>query len=458
MRRLLVVLLVAGCGNVKAVSDAGAPDAGARPGSVAWQQSIFGSFADKLVVVDKDLYLGASAFSQMTLGKDTLVPAGGTDVMYAHFTTDGAVQAAWRHGAASNEDTIGFAIDPFGNVAVGGLYDSVGTANFGGADLPPAPASNFEAVAASYTPAGTLRWQTPITGTTLAFPGAASTNSTGLTSVTGRFSGTLTVGTQTRMAAGGTDIFYATFDDKGNVVTLTSFGGPGDDMASTAIFDPLNTVILVGTFTGQVAFGAFMLDAGTGTSVFVVRMSPQGTPMWAIQGSTAGAGQTIAATTPAGDIVLAAAYRGTFQLPGGDLVTSAGDLDVALAKISSDGKVAWTRSFGGAGPDQPRAVAVGRNGEIALTGEFEGQATFGGDPVTSVGGLDAVVAKYTATGAHVWSRAAGSTSVDRGLGVAVDAAGAVYAGISFHNTIDFGGGPVSAAGTDYGGALIRFNP
>lgn len=463
MWRLLVVLLVAGCGSVKSTpgTDGGAPadggGAAAKPGSVAWQQNLFGSFTDVVVVNGSDVLVGATQFSQMTLGKDTLVPAGNHDMMYADFTTDGAPQTAWRHGAAGSEDTIGFAVDPFGNVAIGGLYGNSGTANFGGADLTTTNA--FEAVAASYAPGGTQRWQVPITGGTLAFPGSASTNSTGLTSVTGRFSGTLTVGTQQRTSAGGTDIFYATFDDTGNLVTLVTFGGAGDDMGSAAIFDPLNTVILVGTFTGKVTFGTFALDAGTATNAFVVRMSPQGTPMWALQGASAGAtGQTVAATTPAGDVILATAYKGTFQLTGGTQVTSAGDLDVALAKITSDGKVAWTKTFGGAGADDPRAVAVGRNGEIALTGEFEGQATFGGDPFTSAGGIDAVVAKYTADGAHVWSRAAGSASVDRGLGVAVDAAGAVYAGISFHNTIDFGGGPISAAGSDYAGALFKFNP
>jgi hypothetical protein len=229
MRRLLVVLLVAGCGNVKSTptTDGGPPDGGgaaAKPGSVAWQQNLFGSFIDMVLVNTTDVLVGATQFSQMTLGKDTLVPAGGQDVMYADFTTDGAPQTAWRHGGASSEDTVGFATDPFGNIAIGGLYDNSGTANFGGADL--STTNPFEAVAVSYTPAGTLRWQTPITGGTLAFPGSASTNSTGLTSVTGRFSGSLTVGSQQRTSAGGTDAFYATFDDKGNVVTLVTFGGP----------------------------------------------------------------------------------------------------------------------------------------------------------------------------------------------------------------------------------------
>jgi hypothetical protein len=120
--------------------------------------------------------------------------------------------------------------------------------------------------------------------------------------------------------------------------------------------------------------------------------------------------------------------------------------------------VMWTRSFGGAGPDMPRDIAVGRNGEIALSGEFQGQATFGGDTFTAVGGLDSFVAKYTGDGAHVWSHAAGSAAVDRGLGIAIDATGAVYDAISFHGTIDLGGGAVTAAGTDYGAVLVKYSP
>ncbi|HEX3480749.1 MAG TPA: hypothetical protein VHT91_37280 [Kofleriaceae bacterium] len=288
---------------------------------------------------------------------------------------------------------------------------------------------------------------------------SASTSSNGLTAVTGSFTGTLSAGGQPRATAGGNDVFYVALDDKGGVAALQTFGSTGEDLGYRAIFDPLGTVILVGTFHGKVAFGSFGLDAGTGADLFVVRMSPQGMPMWAIQGGGTGdVGAALAATTPSGDIVLAVAYSGSFQATGGDTVTSAGASDIALLRVSSTGKVMWTRSFGGAGADMPREVAVGRNGEIALTGEFQGQASFGGDAFTSVGGLDSFVAKYTADGAHVWSHAAGSAAVDRGLCVAVDTSGAVYAGISFHGAIDFGGGALSAPGTDYGGVLVKYSP
>jgi hypothetical protein len=34
----------------------------------------------------------------------------------------------------------------------------------------------------------------------------------------------------------------------------------------------------------------------------------------------------------------------------------------------------------------------------------------------------------------------------------------VYFGVSFHGTIDFGGGPLSAPGTDYGAVLVKYSP
>jgi len=143
-----------------------------------------------------------------------------------------------------------------------------------GTDLPAAPASSFEGVAASFSEAGTLRWQVPLTGTSQLFPRSASTSSNGLTAVTGSFTGTLDVAGQTRTSLGGNDIFYVALDDKGGVAALQVFGGTGEDWLSRDLRsarhrDPGRHV------QRKVSFGGFPLDAGTGrTDMFVVRMSP----------------------------------------------------------------------------------------------------------------------------------------------------------------------------------------
>jgi hypothetical protein len=168
MRHLFLLILLAGCGKVTpgAGPDGGPGDgAGPAPGSFVWQRNLFGSFIDRVVVMDDQLYLGVSPFAVFDLGNGSMVPAGGTDVMAVHYTTDGVLRSAWRHGGVSNEDALGFDVDPFGNAAIGVLYDGAGTANIGGTDLPPVPViqgvnPNFEGAAASYTDAGMLRWQT----------------------------------------------------------------------------------------------------------------------------------------------------------------------------------------------------------------------------------------------------------------------------------------------------------
>src|ERR1041385_6952661 len=128
MRYLSVLFLLMGCGQV---SSPGTKDGGAQvaPGSFVWQRNLFGSFIDVVTVMGDQLYVGASQFAALDLGNGIMVPSGGTDVMFVHYTTDGVLKSAWRHGGASNENALGFAIDPFGNAAVGGLYDGAGTAN-----------------------------------------------------------------------------------------------------------------------------------------------------------------------------------------------------------------------------------------------------------------------------------------------------------------------------------------
>src|SRR5262249_7535877 len=150
------------------------------------------------------------------------------------------------------------------------------------ADLP--ATTSFAGYLASYTEGGALRWQLPLNATGELFPRTSSTNGSGNTGTAGHFIGTLNIAGQQVNSAGGKDVFYVRANDTGGIATLVTFGGTGDDTGNAAIYDPLGTVILVGTFNGQVKFGTFTLDAGTGRDVFVVRATIQGVPMWAVQG------------------------------------------------------------------------------------------------------------------------------------------------------------------------------
>ncbi len=125
--------------------------------------------------------------------------------------------------------------------------------------------------------------------------------------------------------------------------------------------------------------------------------------------------------------------------------------------VPTDGP--WAKRFGGTGFDAARAVAIDGRGDVVVTGSFTGTTNFGGGALSTAGGSDVVLAKYTATGAHVWSHRMGSIGLDQGVGVAIDRSAncdgaggtncVVVAG-SFGYTADFDPGPGTAALTTAG--------
>jgi hypothetical protein len=67
------------------------------------------------------------------------------------------------------------------------------------------------------------------------------------------------------------------------------------------------------------------------------------------------------------------------------------------------------------------------SGNVFVTGFYKLTAAFDNQPVTSVGGEDIFMAKYDGSGSLQWVKSAGGTGDDRGLGIATDANGNLYA-------------------------------
>jgi hypothetical protein len=147
-----------------------------------------------------------------------------------------------------------------------------------------------------------------------------------------------------------------------------------------------------------------------------------------------------------GNIVIGGWFTGTLDFGGYPLV-GAGAGDGFTAMLDQNGNHVWSRRFGANGQDALFAVAVDGSGNTAVEGYFQGTADFGGGPLSSAGQNDVFVAKYDSTGTHVWSKHFGHTHPDPWLGDAgFDAAGHLYVTGQVSGTVDFGGGPLQAAG------------
>jgi hypothetical protein len=64
----------------------------------------------------------------------------------------------------------------------------------------------------------------------------------------------------------------------------------------------------------------------------------------------------------------------------------------------------WSQRFGDTTYQHGWSVTFDPSGNVAITGTFAGTVDFGGDPLTSSGWRDIFLAKFDASGAHLWSQ------------------------------------------------------
>ena len=100
----------------------------------------------------------------------------------------------------------------------------------------------------------------------------------------------------------------------------------------------------------------------------------------------------------------------------------------------------WAASAGGLKNDKTRAINIDREGNVFLAGEVTDEVKFGDTTLKSVGGMDFFVAKLDPKGKFLWARLGGGSLIDRGYGVATDAAGNCYVTGHYQSTdANFGG-------------------
>ena len=146
-----------------------------------------------------------------------------------------------------------------------------------------------------------------------------------------------------------------------------------------------------------------------------------------------------------GDVVVTGYFQGSANF-GGVQLTSLGLSDIFLARYSGQGGLLWAKRFGSTGDDKANAISLDGSGNIAIGGYFSGTVDFGGVPLTSGGSWDSFAAKYTSSGGLIWAKDLGGTDTDEVFGVATDASGNVVVVGAFKGAINPGGGALPSNG------------
>jgi hypothetical protein len=134
-----------------------------------------------------------------------------------------------------------------------------------------------------------------------------------------------------------------------------------------------------------------------------------------------------------GNMYISGVFEGMATFGTITLNTDYGNFDIFVAKMDNDGNWLWAKQAGGTYWDYPMGISVDTDGNVYVTGEIHTVATFGTIILTTYGSSDAFVAKLDSYGNWLWAENAGGNSDDKGNSITVDNDGFVYVTGCFHS-------------------------
>jgi len=223
----------------------------------------------------------------------------------------------------------------------------------------------------------------------------------------------------------------------GNQLLYSTYaGGSQEDAATSIAVDPSGNVYVTGATLStdfrtvnatQASHGGGIFDA------FVAKLNPSGNQLvysTYLGGGNADRGMRIAADSSGNAYVTGDTRSGNFPTANAFQRTLGGSSDAFVAKLNSNGSVAYSSYLGGSSLDGGTAIAVSANGSAFVTGFTDSinlptggavQAAYGG------GSFDAFVARLNPSGSALeYSTYLGGGGTDSGFGIAVASSTKAY--------------------------------
>ena len=398
---------------------------GAAGGRSTWVRQYGGAGTEEVAAVashPQGGFVAAGLFGNATF------PEPGEGLALARYSAEG--RPLWSRVVATRDVMVtDVTVTPAGHLLVVGQYHNA--PDLGAGNLPPAPKSQAWMggffIARFSAATGALEWSRgfvargPDGALQRAVPQQLATDGSGSILLTGAFAGVMDLGGGP-LDAGSTSTPGFELNTGGFLVKYTWYG---QHLWSRAFRTDESRFNLRGTAVSADAAGNVLVggmagvrtDLGDGAvgeyAPFLAKYSPSGSLLW--KRLLSGAHGDVVGIQPQGTerVAFAANLGGTFTFAGGTY--SGGPNPYAtpgfLGAVSRMGADVWLRPVGSSFSLTFNALAVRGDGSLVVMGrgneEFDaGGGTLGvplGSPFLSTN--RPFVARYTADGAHVWSRA-----------------------------------------------------
>tara|TARA_B100000508_G_scaffold118450_1_gene98519 strand:- start:29009 stop:33682 length:4674 start_codon:yes stop_codon:yes gene_type:complete len=275
--------------------------------------------------------------------------------------------------------------------------------------------------------------------------------------ITGYFEGTVDFdpgpGTATLTSQFVVTAFVLKLDTDGNFLWVRQFGGSaGVSEGLEVVTDSNDDVIIGGYFTADCDFnpsgGGLVYNSTSGRDGYIAKLSSNGNFIWArhLVGDNDNRVNTVGVDIN-DNIFFGGFFSGQLDFdqfnPGTQTELTGSGPDIFLGSFDSNGMHRWSNSIVGAGNNQVNRLAVNRNGNLFISGQFEGTADFdpgaGTSNQTSSGGIDSYILSLDNDGLFNWVEPIGGAATDLGLGVASGPDGSAYVTGYFNGTANFDG-------------------
>ncbi|TET34186.1 MAG: hypothetical protein E3J72_15180 [Planctomycetota bacterium] len=434
-------------------------------------------------------FRGIATFGAGEGNETFLSSVGMDDIFIARYNPDGTLAWAKSTGGGSGDGGKGISALSDGSAIVTGYF--VGTVTFGNASEGNETVLSSAGVAdifiAKYNPDGTLAWAKRSGGGSPDVGYAISAIPDGSALLTGLFQGTATFGagdgneTVLFTEAGDYNIFIAKYNPNGTLAWAKSAGGAsGNDYGYGISALPDGSAIVTGSFADSATFGNAseggnekVLTSAGGGDIFIAKYNPNGTLAWVKSTGSVNRDEGLGISVLSdGSAIVTGYYQSnvTFGASEGNetVLTSAGMLDIFIAKYNPDGTLAWAKSAGGGNWDEGHGISTLPDGSALVTGYFRWSATFGnaseGNETVLItpGFEDIFIAKYNPDGTLAWAKRAGGVDYDSGYGISALSDGSAIVTGYFQNTAIFGAGePNETDLISFGNSdifIAKFNP
>lgn len=331
-----------------------------------------------------------------------LVSSGDKDIFLAKYNAAGVPQWAVRAGGANQDECFGVTVDKIGNVFITGFFE--GTIAFPGGSVANLSSNGtYDMFIAKYNAFGVPQWAqrgggSRIGNTYITDIGyGVATDTSGNAYVTGHFDLMASFsggGVGTLSAAGAEDIMIIKYNAAGVPQWVRRAGGVSNDRGFGIVADAEGNTYVTGYYSVAANFpGGSVSDISTSNTVpdiFIVKYSPAGVPQWAV---SAGGGNQQANfgwginLDNNNNLYVAGGFSTTASFPGGSVpsISSAGGQDIFLAKYTQSGIPQWARRVGGSADSEVGlGVGVDGNGKVYLSGTFSGTASIAGGSIADI--------------------------------------------------------------------------